>query len=110
MFKALLDPAEPKAGRANFRLGSFTTVSVFMFWLFCPLGVNRCGAIQPPGRPLSVVSQIADGARAVGRPPCIFITPRVLPISQLLGGSLQWRRCRGGHSDALFASSRGADI
>jgi hypothetical protein len=60
MFKALLDPAEPKAGRANFRLGSFTTISVFMFWLFCPLWVNRALAIQRPGRPLSVVAPISD--------------------------------------------------
>jgi CutA1 divalent ion tolerance protein len=60
----------------------------------------------------SIVEAEAAGRKIVERrlAACVNILPRVLPISQLLGGSLQRRRCGGGHSDALFASSRGADI
>src|SRR5665647_3325413 len=33
----------------------------------CPVRVKRCGAIQPTGRPLSVVAPIADKISAPGR-------------------------------------------
>jgi hypothetical protein len=40
---------------------------------------------------------------------CFSNRPGVLPISQL-GGPLRRGRSRGGHSDALFVSSRGATL
>jgi len=60
MSKVLLDRAEPKVGRANFRLRSFATVSVFMFWLFCSLWVISGQTFPSKNRPLSAVAPIAD--------------------------------------------------
>jgi len=59
----------------------------------------------------SIVEAEAAGRKIVERrlAACVNILPRVLPISQL-GGPLQRGCSLGGHSDALFASSRGADI